>query len=86
MTAAQAADVVLDAIARSDGTRESVLAELFDTRIEDGLYGSFRLDDNGDVQPGRIAIMRVNGKFPPQSFYEGAVLDRIVTVPPDLTD
>ncbi len=86
MTAAQAADAVLDAIARSDGTRESVLAELFDTRVEDGLYGSFSLDDNGDVQPGRIAIMRVNGKFPPQSFYEGAALDRIVTVPPDLTD
>jgi ABC-type branched-subunit amino acid transport system substrate-binding protein/predicted Ser/Thr protein kinase len=86
MTAAQATEAVLDAIARSDGTRESVLAELLDTRIEDGLYGSFRLDDNGDVQPGRIAIMRVNGKFPPQSFYEGAALDRIVTVPPELAD
>jgi ABC-type branched-subunit amino acid transport system substrate-binding protein len=86
MTAAQAADIVLDAIARSDGTRESVLAELFKTRIEEGLYGSFSLDDNGDVQPGRIAIMRVNGKFPPQSFYEGAALDRVITVPPRLTD
>jgi branched-chain amino acid transport system substrate-binding protein len=86
MTAAQAADVVLDAIGRSDGTRESVLAELRDTRIKEGLYGGFRLDNNGDIQPGRIAIMRVNGQFPPQSFYEGAALDRVITVPADLTD
>ena len=63
MTAAQATDAVLDAIARSDGTRESVLAELRDTRIEDGFYGSFSLDENGDVQPGRIAIMRVTGEI-----------------------
>jgi ABC-type branched-subunit amino acid transport system substrate-binding protein/predicted Ser/Thr protein kinase len=86
MTAAQAADIVLDAIARSDGTRESVLAELRATRVEDGFYGGFRLDDNGDIQPGRIAIMRVNGQFPPQSLYEGAALDRIITVPRRLTD
>lgn len=34
--AAQATEVLLDALARSDGTRSSVVDELFRTRIRDG--------------------------------------------------
>lgn len=45
---AQAARVMLDAIARSDGTRADVIAKLFETRVTDGLVGSFGFDANGD--------------------------------------
>lgn len=47
--AAQSAQVVLDAIERSDGTRSSVIEEVFDTEVEDGLIGSFSFNDNGDL-------------------------------------
>ena len=46
--AAQATEVLLDAIARSDGSRASVVRELFATRVEDGLVGAFAFDRHGD--------------------------------------
>ena len=49
--AAQAAPVLLDAIARSDGTRGSVIDQLFRARVSDGLLGTFRFDARGDVDP-----------------------------------
>lgn len=55
---AAAADVLLDAIAASDGTRAGVRAALFRVR-DTGLLGSFRIDANGDVVPAKIAILRV---------------------------
>ena len=48
-TTAQAADVLLDAIAASDGTRESVTRQLFRVRIEAGILGDFEIDANGDT-------------------------------------
>src|SRR6185436_6213316 len=39
--AAQAAEVMLDAIARSDGTRPSVTRELMTTRVRNSFLGSF---------------------------------------------
>jgi branched-chain amino acid transport system substrate-binding protein len=59
--AAQAASVLLDAIARSDGTRASVVDELFRTRVADGLLGTFRFDANGDIDPGPVTVLRVRG-------------------------
>jgi hypothetical protein len=44
---------MLDAIARSDGTRASVTKELLRTRVRDGLIGSFRFDRNGDTTARR---------------------------------
>jgi branched-chain amino acid transport system substrate-binding protein len=55
--AAAAAELVLDAIARSDGTRRGVLAELQRTRSS-GILGPLRLDRNGDVTPRRVTIVR----------------------------
>ena len=85
LPAAQAAEVVLEAIARSDGSRGSVLEELFETEVKDGILGSFRFDPNGDIVPARIPIMRITGKTRPgaglSSPFEGAVVDRVVTVP-----
>jgi ABC-type branched-subunit amino acid transport system substrate-binding protein/predicted Ser/Thr protein kinase len=87
LPAAQATEVVLDAIARSDGTRASVLRELQAAKVEDGILGSFRFD-RGDITPARVAVLRVTGRTPPQSgipdLFQGAVLDRVVTVPPEL--
>jgi len=85
LPAAQAAEVVLDAIARSDGTRASVLEELRKARVKGGILGSFRFDRNGDITPARLPIFRVTGKTPPGAgvygYFEGAVVDRVVTVP-----
>jgi DNA-binding SARP family transcriptional activator/ABC-type branched-subunit amino acid transport system substrate-binding protein len=59
--AAQATEVVLDAIARSDGTRRSVLDELFRTRVRGGLLGDFSFDAHGDISESPVTIMRVGG-------------------------
>ncbi|MBA2346978.1 MAG: ABC transporter substrate-binding protein, partial [Solirubrobacterales bacterium] len=57
--AAQAADVVLDAIGRSDGSRASVLAELFRTRVRGGILGDFGFDARGDITESPITVLRV---------------------------
>jgi ABC-type branched-subunit amino acid transport system substrate-binding protein/streptogramin lyase len=59
LEAAQATEIVLDAIARSDGTRASVLAELRGAKVTDGILGTFRFDDNGDMTPGWVSILRI---------------------------
>jgi hypothetical protein len=43
-SAVHAAHVILDAVARSDGTRTSVLDELFRTHVRDGLLGDVAFD------------------------------------------
>jgi DNA-binding SARP family transcriptional activator/ABC-type branched-subunit amino acid transport system substrate-binding protein len=69
---AQVAEILLDAIARSDGTRSSVTRELFRTEVEDGILGDIRFDENGDLVEGPVTIYRIVGKR--------AVVDRVVTV------
>ena len=85
----QATDVVLDAIARSNGTRASVLHELRATRVKDGVLGSFSFDRYGDINPAKLTILRVTGHTPPNVNlpldYEGAVIDRVETVPASLS-
>jgi branched-chain amino acid transport system substrate-binding protein len=56
--AAQAAQVLLDAIARSDGTRSSVVEELFATKVENGILGSFTFDELGDIDPAPVGVYR----------------------------
>jgi branched-chain amino acid transport system substrate-binding protein len=56
--AAQATEVLLDAIARSDGTRASVVEELFATKVENGILGSFSFDRFGDIVPAPIGVYR----------------------------
>jgi branched-chain amino acid transport system substrate-binding protein len=58
--AAQATAVVLDAIARSDGSRGSVLTQLFATHVKNGLLGTFAFDANGDTTESPITIARVS--------------------------
>jgi branched-chain amino acid transport system substrate-binding protein len=59
--AAQAIDVLLGAIARSDGTRSSVTTSLFKTQISDGILGSFGITSTGDTTLNVVAIYRIVG-------------------------
>jgi branched-chain amino acid transport system substrate-binding protein len=61
LSSAQAMDVLLDAIARSDGTRASVTRRLFDTRISNGILGSFWITPTGDTTLNAVTIHRVVG-------------------------
>lgn len=56
--AAAAAQVMLDAIARSDGTREDVIAKLFETDLSDSVLGPFSFDENGDPAAGTESIFK----------------------------
>ena len=53
----QAAQVMLDAIAASDGTRADVIKKLFETDVTDGLLGSFKIDANGDPEEASGAVV-----------------------------
>jgi branched-chain amino acid transport system substrate-binding protein len=57
--AAQATDVMLSAIAHSDGSRPSVTRELLRTRIRDGILGTFGFNRNGDITHDLIPILRI---------------------------
>jgi hypothetical protein len=48
---ASVAICLLDAIGRSNGTRGSVVKELFKTNVKNGIMGTFRFDKNGDTIP-----------------------------------
>jgi branched-chain amino acid transport system substrate-binding protein len=45
---AQAAQIVLEAIANSDYTRAGVIEQLFATEVKDGFLGDFSFNENGD--------------------------------------
>jgi len=55
--AAEAANVVFDAIAASDGTRVGVRRALF-RLTRTGLVGRLSFDANGDVHPRRVAVFQ----------------------------
>ena len=88
LEAGQAAELVLDAIARSDGTRAGVREQLQASKVKDGILGSFRFDPNGDMTTTSIPILRITGTTPPEldlpDDFRGAVLDRVVSVPAKL--
>jgi YVTN family beta-propeller protein len=82
---AQATEALLAAIARSDGTRPSVVRELHELEIRNGLLGSFRFDRNGDPTVNHTTITRIAKTPPPHgSDIAGATLDRVLSVPPGL--
>jgi branched-chain amino acid transport system substrate-binding protein len=54
---AQAAQIVLDAIESSDGTRADVIAKMFATEVTDGLLGSFTFNENGDPENAEGAVV-----------------------------
>jgi ABC-type branched-subunit amino acid transport system substrate-binding protein len=81
---AQAAEALLEAIERSDGTRASVTEELRRLSVRNGILGSFRFDRNGDITPAAFTVFRITGtkkRDPalPEAF-GGGVVDRVVRV------
>jgi ABC-type branched-subunit amino acid transport system substrate-binding protein len=56
--APRAAEILLDAIARSEGTRASVTRMLFRTEVDGGILGDIRFDENGDLVEGPVTIYR----------------------------
>jgi branched-chain amino acid transport system substrate-binding protein len=71
---AQGAELLLDAIGRSDGSRASVLDEIRKSRIEDGILGDISFDRVGDLRERPIAVYRVEDK--------AFVTDRVIVVRP----
>jgi len=53
----QAAQILLDAIAASDGSRQSVIDQIFQTTVTDGYLGSFEINENGDPSGAEGAVV-----------------------------
>ena len=62
--------MVIGAIARSDGTRASVLRELRATRVRTASW-ELQFDRNGDITPAKVTILRVTGHARPESTSHG---------------
>lgn len=58
---AQAMQVLLDAIAGSDGTRADVARRLIAARVDDGLLGDFEFDERGDSTLTAVGVHRIEG-------------------------
>jgi branched-chain amino acid transport system substrate-binding protein len=69
---AQGMEILLDAIARSDGTRASVTEQLSRTRVANGILGDVSWDARGDLHQGPVTFTRLRG--------DEFVPDRVVTV------
>ena len=54
---AQAAQLILDAIGGSDGTRQGVVDAMFNAEVNDGLLGTFEINDNGDPAKAGGAVV-----------------------------
>ena len=54
---AQAAQIMLDAIAASDGSRADVIAKMFDSKVTDSYLGSFEINDTGDPSGAEGAVV-----------------------------
>jgi branched-chain amino acid transport system substrate-binding protein len=62
--AGQAAGVLIDAI-REGQTRSGTIDQLFRTRIEDGIIGTFAITPSGDPAPAPISVQRAADRFAP---------------------
>ena len=62
--AAASMQVALDAISRSDGTREDVVAKLFETNIPDSVVGPLSFNEQGDPAGGTESVYKaINGAW-----------------------
>ena len=85
--AAAATEVLLDAIARSDGTRTSITRALRETRLPDSALGPLELDLNGEPISHPITVVRAErgGGRPDEAFgIEGARFVEVITPEPRL--
>jgi branched-chain amino acid transport system substrate-binding protein len=61
--AGEAAEVVMNAIRISDGTRAGVIDTLFKTPVKNGITGDFTFTDTGDPTPSSISVQRAGDTF-----------------------
>jgi YVTN family beta-propeller protein len=78
--AAQAGEIMLGAIARSDGTRAGVARSLRATHLADSLVGPISFDAHGDVVPRPVTILRAEHGGGPMVIAgtDGATIDRVI--------
>jgi YVTN family beta-propeller protein len=85
--AAAATEVLLDAIARSDGTRASVVRALSKTRLDDSVVGPLALAPNGEPSPQPVTVLRAEhgrGRTDIVQGLEGAAQVDVIKPPADL--
>ena len=77
---------MLDAIARSDATRDSVVSALLRTRLERGLLGSIAFDSEGDMTRAAVTVFRAlrGGGSGLVTSTEGAETVHVIRVPREL--
>jgi len=81
---AGAAEVLLGAIARSDGTRASVARALFGTHV-DGILGPVSIDAHGDPVTAPVTIFRIRKGARNNTGIidnQDALVDRVIVPPP----
>ena len=59
--AAQAAQVLLNAIANSDGTRADIASKLFNQNVQNGILGNFTINADGDTTLGTVTFGQLTG-------------------------
>jgi branched-chain amino acid transport system substrate-binding protein len=59
--AAQATQVLLSAIEKSDGTRASVASNLLHTKVTNGILGNFTINSNGDTSNNPVTMYKIVG-------------------------
>jgi branched-chain amino acid transport system substrate-binding protein len=59
--AAQAAEVVVQAIKQSNGTRADIAKQLFKVKLAGSILGNVSFNSNGDVQSNPVTIYKVKG-------------------------
>ena len=74
--AAQAVAVLLDAIAKSDGSRASVNEHLLGAHVQGGILGDFHFDKNGDPTYNPVTVFRIHRGI--------GTINRVVAPPADL--
>jgi branched-chain amino acid transport system substrate-binding protein len=60
--AAQAVQVLLGAIAKSNGARSDVASKLFNLKVTNGVLGNFTINSNGDTTLGTVTFGKMNGQ------------------------
>jgi branched-chain amino acid transport system substrate-binding protein len=86
--AAAATEILLDAVARSNGSRASVIGELLATEDGNGIVGAVSFDANGDPIRAPIAIFRVDSHVPYHRHRgaQGLVFERVIEPPASLLE
>ena len=63
--AAQATEVMVQAIAQSNGTRADVTKQLFKLNLKNSILGNVSFNSNGDVTSNPVTIYKISGNTAP---------------------